>query len=165
MSVHILSNIQDDVVSRLETDLGGAGAYIDRSEHQNEQILAEWAMDNTSQLDRYTHIFVYTGPLTLRGEDTTRRAPRATIPVRVFVMARDSGHEKVERQKKEADKWALATAASLQGSRFGDPMATNEGLVQNVSINPIVNEDTAAMWEVNFDLDLTIDLDVVLNRL
>lgn len=163
--MQLLSSLQDSIIEHLESDLGPKGAYIDRSETEDEIRLGNWIADNMGSVARHPHLFVYTGTIDLRGVDSTMRMPQVTLPVRVFVMTRDASSKNEEAQKRLADKWSLAAVSSLHGARFGDDTVTNDGLVQDLAVNPLGNGEDAAMWEVSFNLDLNIDLDLVLNNI
>lgn len=152
-------------MDHLRDDLGSHGLQVERSETDDEFVLGQWIEDNMSRVSQYPHAFVWLGSIQTRGADSTRRMGQITVPVRVFIMTRDNSRQNEKAQKKLADKWSLAVVASLVGEKFGDPQLTNDGLVQNLSVDTLGNGEDAAMWEASFDLDLSIDFDEVINNL
>lgn len=166
--MNIISDIQDQIVDRLQNALvqksGNSHMRVVRVDTNDEVEVAQWVYDNESNISKYPHAFVYTGPVSASEQDASRRMPTYEVTIRVFIAVRNASHENQEAQKRLADKWSLYVASALNGYRVGVDPYTADQQIDSIDITAIANTERSALWDLTMNVNLETDFDAILNN-
>lgn len=164
----IIRTIQEEVVDHIESGLtdsdGNQHMRVEHFHTGDEFEVTDFVADHQRRVGQIPHAFVFVGTATFQDQDSTARLQQVQVPVRVFVATRHNSAEDQRVQHQLGSKWSIYTAAALAGQPI-NTTGIAESYPVNMNVESLVNVEAWALWEVRFNVPISLDTDDILAQI